>query len=264
MDRKHIEVVRKGKIAVVRFDRGDALNCLSASLIRGLTLTARDFEDDTDTVAVILTGAGKCFSAGMDLRDPELRAAGQGSIDKKLEIFSLGPKMCRAWERIPQITIAAIEGFCIGGGVSLAVSCDFRVMGESGYFRVPELDLGFNMSWQTLPRLANLVGPSRAKRIVLLSEKIDAECSNHWGLVDQVAADGSAETTAFELADNVASKPPIPVKMTKRAINAHVNALNDVASFMDADQFTLTQMTEDHREGLEAFEQKRVPVFKGK
>jgi enoyl-CoA hydratase/carnithine racemase len=170
--------------------------------------------------------------------------------------------MCRAWEEMPQVTVAAIEGFCLGGGVSLAVSCDLRLMGRSAYMRVPELELGFNMSWQTLPRLANLVGPARAKRIVLLAERIGAQEAESWGLADWVVEDGKTLEEARRVARRIAEMPPLPVRMTKQAVNAHVNALNHTASFMDADQFTLTLLTEDHREGLQAFLEKRKAKFK--
>jgi enoyl-CoA hydratase len=184
-------------------------------------------------------------------------------LGRKRQLVSFGPKMCRAWEDMQQITIAAVEGHCVGGGVSIAVSCDFRVMGQAAFFRVPELLLGMNMSWQTLPRLVHLVGPARAKRIVLLAERIDAETSMNWGLADEVSADGEALIQAIRLAEPIAELPPLPAKMTKQSINAVTNALDNVASYMDGDQFMLCQMTQDQGEAISAFLEKRKPKFKG-
>ena len=120
-----------------------------------------------------------------------------------------------------------------------------------------------NMSWQTLPRLTNLVGPARAKRIVLLAEMIDAATALQWGLVDWTASDGRVHSEAVGVARRVAAMPPLPVMMTKQSINAHATALNHAASHMDYDQFTLTTMTKDHLEGVAAFLEKRQPQYKG-
>ncbi len=259
----HTQVDRKDRIAVVRFDSKKVLNPLSFNILRELTAIANAFEDDLETAAVVITGARNVFTAGLDLGDPEIHGVINAPIGVKRHAAALGTRMCRAWERMPQVTIAAIEGMCIGGGVSLAVACDFRVLTKSSYFLVPELDLGFNMSWQTIPRLVNLLGPSRTKQIILLAEKIFADQALDWGLSDYCTDDGLAEAKALSLAAKIASKPPIPVRMTKRAVNAHANALNEVASFMDADQFTLTQLTQDHTEGLTAFLEKRAGKFKG-
>jgi enoyl-CoA hydratase len=263
MSHSNIDVQRTGRVAVVRFDRLDGLNALSLDLMRDLTEVARSFEDDIETTAVVLTGSDKIFTAGLDLRDPKILEAMTAPLGTKRQLVSFGPKMCRAWEDMQQITIAAVEGHCVGGGVSIAVSCDFRVMSQAAFFRVPELLLGMNMSWQTLPRLVHLVGPARAKRIVLLAERIDAETSMNWGLADEVSTDGEALIQAISLAERIAELPPLPAKMTKQSINAVTNALDNVASYMDSDQFMLCQMTQDQGEAISAFLEKRKPKFKG-
>lgn len=264
MDFKDVRLSREGRVALVRFDRGDKLNALSLGLLQELTLAARSFEGDLQTSVVVLSGAGQAFSAGLDLRDPDLGQAMAAPLDQRREAFAWGPRMCRAWAEMDQVTIAAVEGFCVGGGVSLAAACDFRLLGQGAHFRIPELTLGFNMSWQTLPRLAHLVGPARAKRIVLLAERIAADQALAWGLADEIVPDGQVEAAALALAEKIAAQPPLPVKMTKKAVNAAVGALDEATSFMDLDQFTLTQMSEDHAEGLAAFEEKRPPRFKGR
>ena len=263
MNREHVEVERKGRVAVVRFDRSDTLNALSADLMRELIEVAISFEDDLETSAVVLTGSANAFTAGLDLRDSKILEALQAPLGTRRRLINAGPKMCNVWESMEQFTIAAIEGHCVGGGVSLAVSCDLRIMGQSAAFRVPELALGMNMSWQTLPRLTHLVGPARAKQIVILGEKIGSEQALNWGLAQEVVEDGQVLKRAMAIAEDVAAMPPLPVRMTKQAINAFTNALNNAASYMDSDQFMLCQMTEDHREALTAFLANKKPVFKG-
>src|SRR6185436_1814539 len=100
--------------------------------------------------------------------------------------------MCRAWEEIEAVTIAAIEGYCIGGGSALVLACDFRVMGEGAYQRLPEVPLGINMSWRSIPRIVALAGPSRAKQFVMFGEACDAGRCAEWGFADEVVATGGA------------------------------------------------------------------------
>lgn len=263
MDWKDVEIERAGRIAVVKFDRLDNLNALSLDLMTELLQAAGSFEDEPDVSVVVLTGSAACFTAGIDLRDPKLIEGMQAPLGERKRVVSLGPKMCRAWEEMEPITIAAIEGHCVGGGVSLAVSCDFRIMGEGAFFRVPELNLGMNMSWQTIPRLVHLVGPARTKQIVLLGERIGSEAALSWGFAQEIVPDGEVLSRALDLARKIAAQPPLPVKMTKKTVNAVANVLDDAISHMDVDQFMLCQLTEDYAEALSAFLGKRKPTFKG-
>jgi enoyl-CoA hydratase len=156
----------EGRVAVVRFDRGDGINALSPEALRQLTDAARSFEDDGDTSVVVLTGGADAFSAGFDLKDAEGRSRKTMDIGSLRRHLKLGPRLSRAWQEMEQITIGAIEGFCIGGGVALAVALDFRVMGRDAHMRVPEIGLGMNMSWQSIPRMLHLIGPARTKQAV--------------------------------------------------------------------------------------------------
>src|SRR5690606_13148142 len=176
---------REGRVATVRFDRGDSINALSVQVLRDLTQVARVLRDDVQISAVILAG-GKVFTGGADLTDPTIQQRAAASLLERREMLRAGPDMCDAWEALDQVTIVAIEGFCIGGGLALSVSCDFRVMGKSAYFRLPEIPLGMNMSWHTQPRVLNLVGPSRAKQLTIFGEKVDAETAEKWGLADEI------------------------------------------------------------------------------
>jgi enoyl-CoA hydratase/carnithine racemase len=255
----------EGRIAVVRFDRGDGINALSPEALRQLTAAARSFEDDASTSVVVLTGSADTFSAGFDLKDGEGRSRKEMDLGSLRRHLKLGPRLTQAWYEMEQITIAAIEGFCIGGGVALAVALDFRVMGSDAHLRVPEIGLGMNMSWQSIPRMLHLIGPARTKQAVILADqRISADEAYEWGLVEQVADPGKAFDTAMDLAWKVASQPPLSVAMTKLTVNRLAHALDDLASHMDVDQFALASLSEDHREGVEAFLARRRPRFRGR
>ncbi|MFM7120027.1 MAG: enoyl-CoA hydratase/isomerase family protein [Gammaproteobacteria bacterium] len=253
---------RHGRIIVVTLDRGDGLNALSTRVMRDLTALARELESDNRSSAIVLTGQG-AFSDGADLKERAEPKPRKPTLLERREALRIGPEMCAAWERLEQITIAAIERFCIGGGVALIIACDHRIAGTSAHFRLPEVPLGMNMSWQSNPRTVALMGPSRAKMFTILGERLPATTAAEWGLVDQVTADGGALDAALTLAGRYAALPPIPLRMSKQAINASAGALNYATSFMDRDQYLLTSMTEDQREGIVAFLEKRDPSFQG-
>lgn len=269
MSASHVTIERglgpEGRVAVVRFDRADKANALSPEAMRQLRAAAQSFEDDLDTSVIVLTGSAKTFSAGFDLKDGERKAARGAGLAAERRSIAIGPKMSRAWSSLEQVTIAAIEGFCIGGGVALAVSLDFRICGRSAHFRIPEVALGLNMSWGSLPRLVALMGPARTKQAVLLAQdRITSADALAWGLVDRVVDDGAAVTSAMHMAEKIAALPPIPVKMTKTTIDRISRAHDDPTVHMDLDQFVLTTRTEDHAEGVAAFLEKRKPRFRGR
>lgn len=262
-DWKHLTLERDGRVLTVHFDSGNKVNSLKNSMMRELTQLAYQLQEDFELSAIILTGHADIFTAGMDLKDDDAAAVREGTIAEQRSLMKAGPMMCAAWEALEPVTIVAIEGWCIGGGTALAVSCDWRVAADNAQMYVPELKLGMNMSWGSVPRFVNLIGPAKTKQLLILTEPQDAQTSLQWGLVDYVVESGQALAKARELAAQVAAQPPIPVRMIKRGITDAATALNKVSSAMDIDQFLAAAQTEDAREGPLAFFEKRDADFKG-
>ena len=171
--------------------------------------------------------------------------------------------MCQAWENVQALTISAIEGWCIGSGVALSVATDLRVMGNNAELYVPEIERGLNMSWGSVPRITNLVGPSKAKGLIIFAKKCPAQRALDWRLADWLSEEGATLEKSMEVATRAASMPPVAVRMCKQDINASSNALAGVASQADHYQFTLAQSNDDADEGISAFLEKREPIFTG-
>jgi enoyl-CoA hydratase len=258
-----IAVETQGRIAIVRFDRGDKANALSVEALRQLTDTARRFHANPDISAVILTGNGHNFSLGADLKDPARASQKDEGLSQRRLSLRAGPEMCEAWEKIDAVTIMAIEGWCVGGGAALAVACDLRVMARSATVYVPEVARGMNMSWGSIPRMTALVGPARAKRLAALCEKVGADTAVSWGLADALADDGKALDRAMDFARMATELPPTALKMVKRDVNIAALALSQATAHRDLEAFALMQESEDYAEGVSAFLQKRPPRFTG-
>ena len=242
---------RENGISTVTLARENPRNPLSHAIMSGLRDVARWLKTDIETHAVIVTG-DPVFSAGADLKDPDMRTDHMPRLQQRQALL-LGPDMCAAWEALEQVTICAIEGYCLGGGMALAVACDWRVCAEDTQLRLPEIPLGINMSWQANPRITALIGPSRAKQVIILGENIPATQAENWGLVDFVTGKGESLAKAQELAAKVVALPPLPVRMSKQAVNAHAYALNYASSFMDREQYALLTGSEENKDAIKAF-----------
>lgn len=258
-----VSITRSGRIATVRFDTGSRANALSQKLMQDLTDAALQFHDAPDISAVILTGRDDQFSMGADLKDPAGTAAAKSPISERRILLRRGPRMCEAWEKVDALTICAIEGWCIGGGVALATACDLRVVAEDSTLYVPEVERGMNMGWGAIPRFVALVGPARAKRIAGLCEKIDAATAHDWGLCDHVVPAGSALAKARDIAESAARLPPTALKMVKQDVNVAALALAQATAHRDLEAFAMLQRSDDFREGIKAFLEGRDPEFTG-
>lgn len=242
MDLQHLTLAIDGRKAVVRLNRPLARNALSIALMRELLHVARELGERTDLDVVLLAGDDSCFSAGADLRDAGRWGDGESSLVERREIASLGYRMARAWEQMQPVTIAAIEGYAVGGGLALVLACDWRVMAEDAFVSLPEIALGIPLTWGTLARLTALVGPARAKRLTMLCERIAARDALEMGLVDELAPKGGALAAAHALADRVLAMPSASVRMSKETIDACATALHHAAGHMAHDQLMLAAM----------------------
>jgi len=259
-----VAVERQGRVAVVRFDRGDGNNALSFGAMEELRQCALSFDEDPDVSAIVLTGTDSVWSKGFDLKDEEARAAYAGGLADRRLAARTGTRMCKAWSELQPLTIAAVEGWCVGGGVALAASCDLRIAGSGAVFYTPEIERGMNMGWRSVPRLVRLMGPSRAKRMLALAEKLDAARAASWGLADEVVAAGTALSCALDMAGKAAGMPPVQLRMIKGQVDAAAHAFDEALSYMDGDQNLLARSGEDFQEGVDAFLEKRPPRYTGR
>ncbi|MBM3491156.1 MAG: enoyl-CoA hydratase/isomerase family protein [Alphaproteobacteria bacterium] len=248
----YVSVERRDGIAVVRFDRKANLNAFDEKLVHELTVAVRGFHDDLETQAVVLAGAANGFSAGFDLKATDSWPSETDDLKRRHRAYG-GVRLCQAWEAMPQITIAAMERLAVGAGVALALACDWRVLGRGAYLYVPEVKIGLNLQWGALPRLIALVGPARAKRVVLMCEKMPAGQALDWGLADELADDGKTVERALEMAEVVRGMPAATVRMVKQAVNATAGALNAATAFADADQSQLTALFASARAARQEF-----------
>lgn len=240
-----IEIQASGGVWNVRLNRPQTRNAFSLELMRSLTKTAQQLRDEPGVRAVILCAAGPHFSAGMDLAEVQKSDAITLSLAERRTLAALGERMCQAWQDIPAMTIGAIEGHCIGGGAALAAALDWRVIGSSAWFWLPEIALGLPLGWGALPRLVSLLGPARAKRFIILGERLQGQQALDFGLAEYLVPDGQAEAEALKLAQLVVDLPEVAVTMSKQAVNASANALSHLASHMVSDQLALALASEE-------------------
>ncbi len=204
---------RDGAVAIVTLSREEKLNALSGELERDLG-AALDREDVRSSACVVLTGAGRAFSAGADITEFRERTPEA--------VIAYYRETGGVYERIaalPQLTLSAIHGYCLGGGLELALTTDFRIADETAVFGFPEVSLGIIPSSGGTHRLVRLVGPGRAKELFLLGERLDAPAALTAGLVNEVVGTGTALERALELARQLAQLPALAASVTKRAID---------------------------------------------
>jgi enoyl-CoA hydratase/carnithine racemase len=261
MTYEHIEVLRDGHITRVNFNRPDKANALNYAHLQEVEAVALGFRDDAETRAIIFTGNGKHFSSGADLTDPG--AAYQVPLVHRRRRMRMGERAIEAILNIDQITIAAWNGAAMGGGACVATACDFRVGANDCFMQYPEIDIGVNLMWKSLPLIVNLVGPARAKRLVVGGERIHADTLLAWGVLDELVHREKLLDHATTMAEHYASKPPVAAQMIKQSTNNIANALNHAIMHMDADQNLFGAGTEDRKEAIRSYLDKTKPTFTG-
>jgi enoyl-CoA hydratase/carnithine racemase len=216
----------RGETLIVRLNRPEKLNAVSPALIGDLTQLCRDLRTELSTRFVIFTGAGRAFSSGADLGGMG-GDGGSGRIapEDAARLGQLaGHEMMRSIEQLEQVTLAAVNGICLGAGVAIIMACDFRFVAESASFGLPETNIGYFFTWGCSPRLTRIVGASRAKEWIMTCDRIDAHQAVAWGLVDHVVPDDDLLKASEDLIGRIARNGPVSVRLTKKLVNAYALA----------------------------------------
>jgi enoyl-CoA hydratase len=261
-------VERAGAIATVYFNRPEKLNPINGKLMADMLKVAEELRDDEDSRVVILTGKGRSFCAGADISVLTANAGAQaqrGQTDAgRLRMSRTGWRLMEEWERLDQVTIAAVNGFAIGGGLSLAMACDFRIAAAGARIWIPEVALGVPYMWGSITRLINLVGVSKAKEMIMTCDEIDADEALKIGLVNQVVPAEQLGAAAAALASKLVSKPPLALRRTKDFFKALGNSRLGDITFADGYLGLSCLASDDMSEAMAAFKEKRPGRYQGR
>ncbi len=253
-----VKITREAPIAVVQLDRPEVLNALSEELMDELVAALETLDDETDIRCIVLTGNEKAFAAGADIKQSFVDATPASMLEQDLTT---------RWERVRKIRkpiIAAVSGYCLGGGCELAMTCDIIVASETAQFGQPEVNLGIIPGAGGTQRLTRAIGKYRAMDIILTGRRVKADEAKAIGLAAQVYPAASWLEDAKALARTIAEKPPIAVRLATEAIDLAWNSTLDAGLEFERKAFYLLFSTEDKKEGVDAFVNKRKAVFKGK
>jgi len=248
---------KDGAIATITFNNPKALNALTVEIFEGLTRLLDDLERDEDVRVVILTGAGeKAFAAGGDINH-------LASLDpaSAREFALLGQRVIDQVENFPKPVIAAINGYCLGGGNELAMGCDIRIAADSAKFGQPEVKLGIIPGFAGAPRLSRLVGKGKAKEMIFTGEAIDAGEALRIGLVNRVVAGEKLMEETRALALKICCNSSTAIRLAKEVIDNGLEMEFAHAARYEADLFALCFTTADCKEGISAFLEKRPTKF---
>ena len=226
-----LEVAVDGAIGSLWLNRPQRLNALSGEVLRELAGAARWFDEQDGVRVVLVGGRGRAFCAGADLDGfPAVADAGVR------QAADLGRLMAEAIEGMRAVTVARIQGWCVGGGLVLAAACDLRVAGASARFSIPEIDLGVPLAWGGIPRLVREIGPALTKELVITCREFSPQEAQAAGFLNRVVTDGELDAVVQALAAQVAAKPAMPVIATKRHVNAvTAQMVGTVRAWSDAD-----------------------------
>jgi enoyl-CoA hydratase/carnithine racemase len=248
---------RREHVGIARLNRPDARNALSAELLNTLCDLIEAWDADPDVRAIVIAGSDEYFAAGADIKAMRERSFQEAMTNPTASFW---PRVARC--RTP--LIAAVSGYALGGGCELALLCDMIVASETAEFGQPEVMLGIIPGGGGTQRLARVIGKQRAMELVLTGRRIDAQDAYRFGLVNQVAKKKEWLTSAIELAEVVARRPPLAVRLGKQAVLAADETGLSAGLEQERRLYELAMATDDRLEGMDAFIEKRRPDFKGR
>ncbi len=254
----HIRLEEEDGLAILTIDRQEALNALNSEVLRQLRDALREVEARDDLLVVILTGAGKAFAAGADIRE----MLPLSPLEAR-EYASLGHEVARILERMEKPVIAAVNGYALGGGCELALACDLRIAAEGVQLGQPEVTLGIPPGFGGTQRLPRLVGRGKASELIFTGTPIDSQEAERIGLVNRVVPQEKLLDEAKKLARTMMKRGPLALRLSKAALQeAQETGLSAGLAF-ELEAFSLAFSTEDKQEGMTAFTEKRKPNFRG-
>lgn len=252
-----IHVARDGAIAIVTMSRPEALNAFNNEQLTALSETFDELATDGSVRCVILTGDGeRAFAAGADIKEMK-DLDGEGGM----AFGRLGHRATRSVEELPQPVIAAVNGFALGGGCELALAADIRIASENAVFAQPEVTLGIPPGWGGSQRLTRLVGPGLSSELILTGRRVKADEALRIGLVNAVYPFGQLMDEANKLAAAIATNSPLAVRMSKQLIRLAFNGQTSDGLDTEARAFGQAFTTNDQKEGMTAFVEKRAATF---
>lgn len=260
MELANVTLEKEGSIAVVTINRPKALNALNSETLKDIETVIDELANDDAIYAVIVTGSGeKAFVAGADITEMKDLNVMEG---RKFGI--LGNRVFRKLESLEKPVIAAVNGFALGGGCELSMACDIRIASTKAKFGQPEVGLGITPGFGGTQRLARIVGTGMAKEMIYTGKIINAEEAFRIGLVNKIVEPDKLMDEARALANTIAMQAPIAVKLCKSAINRGMQCDIDTAIMYESEAFGECFSTEDQKEGMTAFTEKREKNFKNK
>lgn len=248
---------KEGNIGILSINRPDALNALNSIVLDELGQAIEMIDNDPDIHILILTGEGRAFVAGADIAEMK----DMNSMEAR-RFAEKGISIFRRIELMEKPVIAAINGFALGGGCELSMCADIRIASEKAKFGQPEVGLGITPGFAGTQRLARLVGVGRAKELIFTCDIIGAEEAYRIGLVNKIVSPEELMNVTIEMANKIASKSQIAVRYSKTAINRGIETDLDTGMAIEKDLFGLCFATEDQKEGMGAFIDKRTPDYK--
>ena len=253
-----ISVIRAGAVAVLSLNRPDKLNAMNSRMKEELDSSLAELEADETVRAVVVTGAGdKAFAAGADIAE----FAGKAPVDQWAA--SGHASLYNVVDRFHKPIIAMINGYCLGGGLELAMACDIRFASDRAQLGQPEINIGIIPGGGGSQRLPRLVGLGKAMQLILTGERIPASEALSIGLVDDVVPHDQLEARTMELANKIAEKSPAAVRLAKEAVKASARLPIDQGLRFEQGLFSIVFSTHDKEEGVRAFLEKRPPKWSG-